>query len=143
VGQTIVSAISESFTPALKAAPGAAPSSFRDAITNGASYVRGYLTKAAIGAMFGLFQTIAGNSTEPAQDTAAAAGPGLPTNIGGTQLLFNGKPIPLFFVTPQQIDFQVPADQTPGEVTVVVKQGANRARRSPSRSPILRRRGLF
>ena len=112
VGDTIVSAISKYFTPALKAAPGASPSSFRDAITNGASYVRGYLTRAAIGAMFETVSKDRGKQhTEPEQAAAAAAaGPGLPTDIGGTEVLFNGKPIPLFFVTPQQIDFQVPAD---------------------------------
>jgi uncharacterized protein (TIGR03437 family) len=124
IGRTAVAAISESFTPAQKAATGSSPFTFRDAITNGASYVKGYLTKAAIGAMFGFFQTIVGpHATEPATNMAAASGPQLPTDINETEVLFNGKPIPLFFVTSQQIDFQVPSDQPGGQVTVVVKQG--------------------
>jgi uncharacterized protein (TIGR03437 family) len=127
LNQPVFVAMSESLTPELKAAPGAPPSSFRDAITNGASYVRGYLTKAAIGAMFGLFQTLAGNTTEPAQALARDVSAGLPTDIDGTEVLFNGKAIPLFFVTPQQIDFQVPTDQPAGEVTIVVKQGSKQS----------------
>ena len=123
INTTFTVAFSESLTPELKAAPGASPSTFRDAITNGASYVKRYLTRAAIGAMFGLFQKVAGATTQRGQDVASAASPGLPTDIGGTEVLFNGQPIPLFFVTPEQIDFQVPSDQPGGQVTVVVKQG--------------------
>lgn len=131
--QPVRVAISESLTPELKAAPGAPPSSFRDAITNGASYVRGFLTRGAIGAMFGLFQTLASHSTEAIQSTvptetvARADAAGLPSDINGTEVLFNGKAIPLFFVTAQQIDFQVPTDQPGGEVTIVVKQGAKQS----------------
>ena len=125
--QPVHVAMSESLTPALKAAPGASPSTFRDAITNGASYVVRYLTKGAIGAMFGLFQTAAsGSATEP-ELAARATSAGLPTVINGTEVLFNGNPIPLFFVTSQQIDFQVPTDQPAGEVTIVVTQGTKQS----------------
>lgn len=125
--QPVHVAMSESLTPALKAAPGAPPSTFRDAITNGASYVVRYLTKGAIGAMFGLFQTaLSGSTTEP-EEAARATSAGLPTVINGTEVLFNGNPIPLFFVTSQQIDFQVPTDQPAGEVTIVVTQGTKQS----------------
>jgi uncharacterized protein (TIGR03437 family) len=44
----------------------------------------------------------------------------LPTNLGGTQVLVNGQPAPLYYVSPGQIDFQIPIDAKLLDSTVQV-----------------------
>ena len=43
-----------------------------------------------------------------------------PTSLGGTSVTINGKPAYLWFVSPTQINLQVPTDATIGSVPVVV-----------------------
>jgi uncharacterized protein (TIGR03437 family) len=48
----------------------------------------------------------------------------LPTNVGGTQVLVNGVAAPIFFVSDNQIDFEIPVDAALGNGTVqVVRNG--------------------
>jgi uncharacterized protein (TIGR03437 family) len=42
----------------------------------------------------------------------------LPNTLADTQVLFNGKPTPLYYVSPQQINFVMPNGQNPGDVPV-------------------------
>jgi uncharacterized protein (TIGR03437 family) len=52
----------------------------------------------------------------------AAAGPGaaLPTTLGGTQVLVNGTAAPLFYVSPGQVNFQVPLGLSGGSAEIAV-----------------------
>lgn len=69
------------------------------AATSAASYLP-TLSPAGIAALFG--SELTSGATE-----AATAQP-LPITLAGTQVLINGTPAPLFFASPQQINFQVP-----------------------------------
>ena len=48
--------------------------------------------------------------------TASAQGFPLPLNLSDTQVLFNGKPAPLYYVSASQINFVMPNGQNPGDV---------------------------
>ncbi len=56
----------------------------------------------------GSFIVIAGSNMS--SETAAFTGPNLPTSIGATSVLLDGMPIPLYYVSPTQIDAQLPID---------------------------------
>jgi uncharacterized protein (TIGR03437 family) len=56
-----------------------------------------------------------------ADGTATAADTPLPSNLLGTSVTFNGVPAPLFFVSPEQINAQVPFEVPVGEGTVAVQ----------------------
>ncbi len=45
----------------------------------------------------------------------------LPTTLDGTTVYVNGIPAPLFFVSPGQINFQIPESLTPGPATVAIR----------------------
>jgi uncharacterized protein (TIGR03437 family) len=55
--------------------------------------------------------------------TAPATGTTLPTNISGTQVLVNGTPTGLFYVSPTQINFLMP--QSAAGATNIVVNGSN------------------
>jgi len=44
----------------------------------------------------------------------------LPTTLGGTQVLVNGTAVPLFYVSPGQINFQMPVDLSAATASIVV-----------------------
>jgi uncharacterized protein (TIGR03437 family) len=44
----------------------------------------------------------------------------LPNNLGGTQVLVNGQPAPLYYVSPGQINFEIPIDAATDDATVQV-----------------------
>ncbi|HWQ35891.1 MAG TPA: IPT/TIG domain-containing protein [Blastocatellia bacterium] len=69
------------------------------AAASAASYAA-VLTPGGIGVIFG---------TGLAAQTQAAPSQPLPTTLAGTQVLINGVPAPLYFVSPTQINFQIPA----------------------------------
>ncbi|MBK9707863.1 MAG: hypothetical protein IPO77_12885 [Acidobacteria bacterium] len=57
--------------------------------------------------------------------TAAAPSLPLPTTLGGVSVLIDGEPAGLFFVSPNQINYQVPDGVLPGKAQVtVMKSGA-------------------
>jgi uncharacterized protein (TIGR03437 family) len=72
----------------------------------------------------GSISTIFANPDQPLTSvTAPASGSSLPTNIAGTQLLVNGSPAGLFYVSPNQINFLMP-ESAVGTVTLSVN-GSN------------------
>jgi uncharacterized protein (TIGR03437 family) len=75
------------------------------AILNAASLAPG-------GVAPGSLITIFGTGLAPA--TMAASGASLPRSLGGVTLLVNGTPAPLLFVSPQQINAQVPFEVAMG-----------------------------
>ena len=46
----------------------------------------------------------------------------LQTSLGGTQVLVNGQPAPVYYVSPGQINFEIPIDAAIGDATVQVVQ---------------------
>lgn len=70
--------------------------------------------------------------TELAERLTVAGSIPLSTSIDNISVSFNDKPAPLLFVSPGQINAQlpwdaIPADQASGTATVVVTRGANRS----------------
>jgi adhesin/invasin len=61
--------------------------------------------------------------TNLAASTASAATLPLPTTLAGTQVLVNGVAAPLFYVSPSQINFQMPSEPVGTGVSVVVVSG--------------------
>src|SRR5579871_1578842 len=55
-----------------------------------------------------------------AMDTASATTLPLPKTLANTQVLVNNEPAPLFYVSPTQINFQMPAEPAGASVSVVV-----------------------
>lgn len=51
---------------------------------------------------------------------ADVAGGSLPTQLNGVEVMVNGSPAPLFYVSPTQINFLMPPNQIAGPVTVWV-----------------------
>ena len=78
--------------------PASAVPRFASAV-NGASYQAVPLAPGMVASLFGVNLAIA--------STQAAASP-LPTTLADTTLFVNNVPVPLFFVSPGQINFQVP-----------------------------------
>lgn len=81
-----------------------------------ATFTAGSLAAESIGALFG---------TGLAASTVAAATTNLPTTLGGVQLQVTDsvgttRSAPLFFVSPTQINFQIPAGTAAGNATVNV-----------------------
>jgi uncharacterized protein (TIGR03437 family) len=64
--------------------------------------------------------------TQLATQTVAASTRPLPTTLGGTSVYVNGLPAPLFYVSPTQINFQIPSDVhfETAEVVIVTQEGA-------------------
>lgn len=60
----------------------------------------------------GEIAAIFGSGLTPGATIAASSQP-LPTSLAGTQVLIDGIPAPLFFVSPGQINFQVPRTTSP------------------------------
>ncbi len=83
-------------------------------VVNGAGFANQPLAAGSIAALFG---------PSLASSTAAAQALPLPTTLGGTTVRVNAIAAPLVFVSPRQINFQVPwelAGQTQATVTVTV-----------------------
>ncbi|MGH8245735.1 MAG: IPT/TIG domain-containing protein [Gammaproteobacteria bacterium] len=84
-------------------------------IVNGASFSRD--TVVSPGSLASLF------GVNLAARAEAAVSVPLPTTLGGTQVLVNDMAAPLFFVSPTQINFQVPAEVAGTSMIVVVASG--------------------
>jgi uncharacterized protein (TIGR03437 family) len=78
-------------------------------VTNAASY----LPQVSPGALASIFGT--GLST-----TTAQAGVPLPPNLNGVSVSVNGQPAPILYITPSQINFQVPWSTAVGAANVAV-----------------------
>jgi uncharacterized protein (TIGR03437 family) len=55
-----------------------------------------------------------------AAGTATAPGDPLPQTLGGVSVMLGDRLLPLFFVSPSQMNFQLPADVQPGAATLTV-----------------------
>ncbi len=88
-----------------------------NAVVNGASFKQGPVSPGTIISIFGtgLARNIAGASSLP-----------LPITLDGTSVTINAQPIPLFFVSPNQINAQVPflVPAGPAQVSVRDSTGA-------------------
>ena len=74
--------------------------------------------------------------------TAQAQTLPLPPILGGVQVLLNGVPVPMFYVSPNQINFQVPYDITLGQgVVQVIRNGV--AGNSPTATFLTTSPGVF
>ena len=88
---------------------------------NGASFAAG--APVAAGSLVSLFGDFAGSATE-----AASALP-LPRKLGETEVRMEGATVPLLFVSPQQINFQLPHAIPPGQSVVEVHLNGQRVSR--------------
>ena len=73
---------------------------------------------------------IYGNQLAPTGTAATNASTPLAKNLGGVQVLVNGTPAPLFYVSPGQINFQVPYTVNGGVTVQVVSNGQSGNTRS-------------
>ncbi|MCH7979120.1 MAG: hypothetical protein IH935_09115 [Acidobacteria bacterium] len=108
------------FTSSAPPPPLTTPTLPPNSVVNGASFrpatdLGGALAPGSIVAIFG---------NNLADDLQLATAVPLPTTLGNTSVTFNGISAPLFFVSPTQINAQVPFDVLPGEVSVQVKRGS-------------------
>ena len=106
-----------------------APVIGQNGIVNGASFrpatdLNGAITPGAIVAIFG---------TDMASSTEVASEVPLPTMLGETSVTFNGIAAPLFFVSPGQINAQVPFELVAGaeSVTVQLTRGSETSEAQP------------
>ncbi len=115
-------------TQTVAAAPvSATPKISAGGVVNAASFVAAPSNTGAPAALVSVF------GTNLAATTAAAAIP-LPTELGGINLLVNGTPAPLIYVSPAQINAQVPATLTAGQSVNVVVHRVSPAADSPAES---------
>src|ERR1700737_1732486 len=99
----------------LDAAPVIAPGG----IVNGASYVRGPVVAGSVAAIFG---------AGLASSALASPGTPLPTALNNVSVTMNGTPVPLLFVSPSQINVQVPwnlAGMSQVQVVVTNENGSS------------------
>jgi uncharacterized protein (TIGR03437 family) len=92
-GGIVTSTVTVTVTPAVLV-----PTFTADAVVNAGSY-KPPITSGSLATIFG---------SNLATSIAEATGTPLPTNLAGTQVLVNGVAAPLIYVSPGQINFQVP-----------------------------------
>ncbi|HEX4945784.1 MAG TPA: hypothetical protein VFZ34_03945 [Blastocatellia bacterium] len=81
-----------------------------------------YSVNLAPGALASAFGVDLAATTEAARDLP------LPTQLAGTRVLVNGKAASLLYVSPSQINYQIPADTPVGNVEVIVERATSRSR---------------
>ena len=89
-----------------------------NSVVNGASFRKATESNGAVapGAIVAIFGTGLASSAQMAETLP------LPTVLGETSVTFSNVPAPLFFVSPTQINAQVPYDVLPGTVSAQVKR---------------------
>jgi uncharacterized protein (TIGR03437 family) len=78
----------------------------------GAVNAASYVAVISPGSLASLYGPLLGNST------ALASSLPLPTSLDGLSILINGFPAPLVFISPQQVNLQVPWEIAPGTVPI-------------------------
>lgn len=73
----------------------------------------------------GCMESIYGSNLAPSISDAPAGN--LPTTLNGVTVMIGGMPAPLKYVSPGQINFQVPFEVTAGSAAVVVNNGSTSA----------------
>src|SRR5262249_19709088 len=96
------------------------------AAVNGASFAAG--APVAPGAIVSLSAALLASGPSTAASTP------LPTSLSNTSLTVNGVAAPLFFVSPTQINVQIPWETKPGTATFVLTSGS--ASSGPVRLPV-------
>lgn len=95
-----------------------APVVGQNGVVNGASFSPdAVVSPGSIASLFG---------TRLASGTAAATAKPLPLTLSGTQVLVNDVAAPLFFVSPGQINFQLPAEVSDSGASIAVVSGGVR-----------------
>jgi uncharacterized protein (TIGR03437 family) len=89
-----------------------------DAIVNAASYAPGAVVPGSLFAVFG---------DALSQNIAVAGALPWPTQLGATSVSVNGIAVPLYYVSPTQIDGQLPLEIQPGPAQLVVSDGLTSA----------------
>ncbi len=110
-----------------------APSLPPDSITNAASFRLAAEAAVAPGSIVAIFGSSLAGAEQPGMIGAKANPPnayGLPTSLFDTTVMFNGIRAPLFYVSPGQINAQVPFEVAPGNGTVEVKRVSGVARQT-------------
>jgi uncharacterized protein (TIGR03437 family) len=87
-----------------------------DAIVNAADFQSGPAAPGSIVSVFG---------SNLAPRAANAPDVPLPTVLEGTSLRVNGVPSPIYYVSPTQVNAQIPYEVSPGVATVTLSVGAN------------------
>jgi len=90
---------------------------------NAATYARGI--PVAPGSIFSLYGKITGSAKG-----AATAFP-LPRKLGETEVLIGGRAVPLYYVSSDQVNAQLPAGQAAGQVLAEVRVGGQVVTRAP------------
>src|SRR5258706_824005 len=93
-----------------------APSYSAASIVNSASYQAAALSANTIASLFG---TDLAYSTGAVSQTDVGAG-AMPTVLAGVRVFVSGMPASLYYVSPKQINFLIPAELRPGDATVFV-----------------------
>lgn len=88
--------------------------SFQGVVNNATFATDDPVAQGCITALFG----------EQLSKSGAQSGTQLPlvTKLGGVRVLVNGNPVPLFFTSPSQVNFQMPYETPPGEALVQVER---------------------
>jgi len=100
--------MSRTFT--IAAAPAAPPVLTAGTVANGATYAPGGLVPGSWAQLKGA--NLATVSRLWTDSDFTGLGNALPTNVGGTSVTVNGKPAAVYYISSNQIDFQVPAGIT-------------------------------
>jgi len=111
----------QSRTFTITAAPVAPPVLTAGTVANGATYSPGGLVPGSWAQLKGA--NLATTSRVWSASDFSGLGNGLPTNVGGTSVTVNGKPAAVYYVSPNQVDFQVPAGIT-GLASIQVSNAA-------------------
>jgi len=107
---------------ALRQSVGASAYYTTASIVNASDYSPGPFAPSSVLSLFG---TNLAWTTEAVTPETLAAG-SLPTQLAATIVFVDNVPVPLLYASPTQINFLVPAEQIPGDVTVtVVRQGVS------------------
>ena len=88
------------------------PMSLPGGIVNAANFAAEPVSQGDIASIFG-------TQFAPAGTAATNSSTPLATTLGGTQVLVNGAPAPLYYVSPGQINFQIPYSLTAGQLATV------------------------
>lgn len=98
---------------------GQAPAYSAAGIVNASNYTAGPFAPNSVLSLFGSNLAY----TTQALTAEMISGNKLPTTLAATIVLVENSPAPLLYVSPTQINFLIPSDQIPGDITVqVVRQ---------------------
>ncbi len=105
----------------VKIAPGSGPTLASGTLANGATYLAGGLVPGSWAQVKGT--KLATTTRIWTGSDFTGLGSGLPTNLSGTQVKVNNLPAAVYFVSPAQVSFQVPAGITGTASVQVIVDG--------------------